>query len=326
MSGIFRLSTRQVVILLLMSLLWGMAFAWTSTAGWFRDQANGADTALQAGEYELRLESGRKYLLHVPASYDGTQPLPLLFFFHGGGGHMEHAAEHYGWCETAEREGFIVAFPNGSSVLPRGRLATWSAGECCGYARDNGVDEVAFVRGMIADIAAKVAIDKKRIFATGMSNGGTLAHRLACEMADIFTAVASVAGTDNTTVCTPARPISVMHIHALDDTHVLFNGGAGEDAFRDPAKVTDFTSVSETIARWVVRDGLDETPQRVLDIPGAHADLYTAKGSPAQVELVVTDNGGHSWPGGQSVRGNHPSQAIDANQVIWEFFVRQVRE
>ncbi|PLY01565.1 MAG: hypothetical protein C0622_06915, partial [Desulfuromonas sp.] len=243
------------MILLLMSLLWGMAFAWTSTAGWFRDQANGADTALQAGEYELRLESGRKYLLHVPASYDGTQPLPLLFFFHGGGGHMEHAAEHYGWCETAEREGFIVAFPNGSSVLPRGRLATWSAGECCGYARDNGVDEVAFVRGMIADIAAKVAIDKKRIFATGMSNGGTLAHRLACEMADIFTAVASVAGTDNTTVCTPARPISVMHIHALDDTHVLFNGGAGEDAFRDPAMVTDFTSVSETIARWVVREG-----------------------------------------------------------------------
>jgi polyhydroxybutyrate depolymerase len=152
-----------------------------------------------------------------------------------------------------------------------------------------------------------------------------LAHMLACEMADTFKAVASVAGTDNTLSCTPSRPISVMHIHARDDTHVLFDGGAGKDAFRDQSKVTDFTSVEETINRWIVRNGAGKTARRVLDVPGAYGDLYTSKHNDAQIELVVTQTGGHSWPGGKSVRGKKPSEAISANDVIWEFFLKQVR-
>ena len=87
-----------------------------------------------------------------------------------------------------------------------------------------------------------------------MSNGGMLSHRLACDAADLFRAVASVAGTDATLQCNPSRPISVLHIHARDDDHVLFGGGAGQGAFRDASKVTDFVSVPETIARWVKRD------------------------------------------------------------------------
>jgi polyhydroxybutyrate depolymerase len=117
-----------------------------------------------------------------------------------------------------------------------------------------------------------------------------------------------------------------MHVHALDDTHVLFSGGAGKDAFPDKSMVTDFTSVPEAIARWVAHDGGDPTPQRVLEVVGAHADLYTSKQNAAQVELVVTDTGGHSWPGSRGVPGRQPSQAIYANDIIWEFFARQVRK
>lgn len=236
---------------------------------------------------------------------------------------MEQAASDYGWKEKAEQEGFILAFPNGSSILPRKHLATWNAGECCGYARDKMIDDIGFVKQVIADIKVQVNIDENRIFATGMSNGGMMAHRLACEMSETFKAVASVAGTDNTKACNPSRPISVMHIHALDDTHVLFNGGAGEDAFRDRSKVTDFTSVAETINRWVIRNKAGKKPVRVLDVPGAYADIYTSKHNKAQIELVVTEGGGHSWPGGKTVRGKKPSQAIIANDMIWDFFLRQ---
>jgi polyhydroxybutyrate depolymerase len=280
---------------------------------------------LGPGEYTLKIANNRKYLLHIPASYSASRATPLVLFFHGGGGHMEQAADDYGWREKAEQEGFIVAFPNGSSRLPRQHLATWNAGDCCAYARDENIDDVGFVRQVIADIERQVHIDTGKIFATGMSNGGMLVHRLACEMADTFKAVASVAGTDNTKGCSPSRPISVMHIHARDDTHVLFNGGAGKDAFRDESKVTDFTSVADTLHRWIVRNGAERTPQRVLEVPGAYIDLYTSKQNDAQIALVVTETGGHSWPGGKSVRGKKPSQAIIADDVIWDFFMKQVR-
>ncbi len=106
---------------------------------------------------------------------------------------------------------------------------------------------------------------------------------------------------------------------------MLFNGGAGEDAFRDESKVTNFTSVNETVNRWIIRNKAEKTPERILNIPGAYADLYTSKHNKTPIELVVTETGGHSWPGGKSVRGKTPSQAINANDLIWEFFMRQVQ-
>lgn len=91
------------------------------------------------------------------------------------------------------------------------------------------------------------------------------------------------------------------------------------------SKVTDFTSVAETLDRWIVRNRAEKLPQRVLEVPGAYADRYTSTKNNAQIELVVTETGGHSWPGGKAVRGKQPSQAINAVDVIWDFFLRQVR-
>ena len=114
----------------------------------------------------------------------------------------------------------------------------------------------------------------------------------------------------------------VLHIHALDDTHVLYNGGAGPDAFPDPTKVTDFTSVPETINRWTQRNGCNTTPQRVLAVAGAYCDVQAPCSGGARVQLCVTETGGHSWPGGAAVRRTKPgnSQAISANDVMWDFF------
>ncbi len=281
------------------------------------------------GDYEYTVMLGdveRRYLIHVPASYDKSQATPLVLFFHGGGGNMNHSARAYGLKEKSDKEGFIVAFTNGDSRLPKDKFATWNAGNCCGYARDSKLDDVGYTKAVLKDIESKFAIDTTRVFATGMSNGGMMAYRLACEMADTFRAVASVTGTDGTLSCTPTRPISVLHIHAKNDDHVLFDGGAGQEAFKDPEKVADFVSVPETIARWVKRDGLNETPKRVLEVAGAYCDLYTGTSNTSQVKLCVTDTGSHSWPGTRQAalrEKEAPSRAIIANDVIWDFFKNQ---
>lgn len=291
-----------------------------------------AADASAAGTTEYSLRHGgltRKYLLHIPAHRDPGKPLPLVIAFHGGGGHAEYMADdaRYGWVGKADKEGFAVALPNGYSKLPGGRFATWNAGQCCGDARDRNIDDVGFVRALVADVGRKLAIDPSRIFATGMSNGGMLSHRLACDAADLVRAVASVAGTDATMDCKPSRPVSVLHIHARDDTHVLFNGGAGKDAFRDSSKVFDFISVPDTLARWAGRNHCKPTPRRILDTPGAYCEAYAGCEGGAKLQLCVTEEGGHSWPGAERVRrGKAPaSQAIDATDVIWAFFEAAAR-
>jgi polyhydroxybutyrate depolymerase len=266
----------------------------------------------------------RLYMVHVPKSYNPATPTPLVMAFHGGGGDMEIQANdrYYGLISKSEQAGFIAVFPNGYSLFRSGKLATWNAGACCGSARDKNIDDVGFVRQIIHNLENQLSIDRSKIFATGMSNGGLMAHRLACEMADTFAAIGPVAGTDNTLQCRPSRPISVIEIHAKNDDHILFNGGIGQ-AFSEERKekICDFTSVPETISRWVKRDRCNSTPARVLDKPGAYCDLYSPCAGNAQVELCVTATGGHSWPGGVKPRGKGtPSNAINADDVIWNFF------
>lgn len=286
-----------------------------------------APARLPAGTHTLHLNYDgllRKVVVHVPTRAQADRPVPLVLAFHGGGGHAEYMADdrRYGLIGQSERAGFVVAFPNGYSTRRGGRLATWNAGGCCGDARDQDADDVGFARAVVAAVQSRVAIDASRVYATGMSNGGMLSHRLACDAADLFRAVAAVAGTDATRSCTPSRPVSVLHIHARDDTHVLYEGGAGSDAFRDTSKVMDFVSVPETIARWVQRNHCRPEPRRVLERPGAYCDAYDGCAGGSTVQLCVTQTGGHSWPGAQTVRRGKPAatMALDANDVIWAFF------
>lgn len=279
------------------------------------------------GDYRLSLEHGgltRRYLVHVPRSYRAGRPVPLVVAFHGGGGGMEHMANDasYGLITQSERAGFVAVFPNGDSRLPSGMLATWNAGACCAAARDRNIDDVGFVRRMLEDLGTLLSVDTERVYAIGMSNGAMMAYRLACDLPEKFRAIAAVAGTDNTLACQPAARVAVVHIHARNDTHVLFGGGAGQDAFRDRSQVTEFTSVPETVARWTARNACTGAPQRVLDVPGAHCERYRPCADGAEVQLCVTETGGHSWPGAERVRRGKEaaSQAMSANDVMWDFF------
>lgn len=291
-------------------------------------QATRADhQPLTAGDYTFQLEhqnQTRQYMVHVPKQYNPQQATPLVLSLHGGGGNMRYQAteEYYHLISKSEQAGFIAVFPNGYSRLRSGKLATWNAGICCGKARDTQSDDVGFIKRVVAEMKTKANIDPKRVYANGMSNGGMMSYRLACELSDTFSAIAAVAGSDGTQYCRPAKPVSIMHIHALDDDRVLFDGGSGVKS----QTYADFVSVPETIQKWVSLNTCNSTPQRVLEVKGAYCELYQGCQQHAQVKLCVTGTGGHAWPGGSKVRGGAGTTAINANDLIWDFYQQNARD
>lgn len=288
---------------------------------------NAEPTITIPGESRHTLELGgrtRLYRVHVPASYRPERPAPLLVALHGGGGSMDYMGreENYGLISWAERTGVVLVLPNGISRLRNGMLATWNAGACCGSARDQAVDDVGFIRTLLVRVRGQLNIDARRIYATGMSNGAMMAYRLACELPGVFRAIAAVAGTDNTRSCTPAQAVAVLHIHARNDSHVLYEGGVGPDAV-ERELITDFRSVPSTVEAWVERNACVRTPQRVLERAGAWCERYAPCREGSQVQLCVTQDGGHSWPGGSKRRASEPpSSALRANEVMWDFFTQ----
>lgn len=283
-------------------------------------ESDGLITA--SGDYSFSMMHAgltRWYRVHVPASYSPSSSMPLVLTLHGGAGNMDIQANetYYGQISKSEQAGYIVVFPNGFSKLKSGKMASWNAGNCCAAARDQNVDDVGFVRELIKRLSHRLNIDSQRIFANGMSNGGMMSYRLACEMSDVFKAIASVAGTDNTKTCSPDRPISILHIHAKDDELELFNGGAG----RESSMVTPFVSVPDSIAKWVMLNSCSPTPKRVFESSAAYCEVYSQCLGGVEVKLCVTETGGHSWPGGKKPRGDGAtSTALSATDVISDFF------
>lgn len=282
-----------------------------------------AAPVLPAGSHELHLRhDGRErgFIVHVPKAYRADRPAPLVLALHGGGGSMEVMAKDrlYGLVSQSEASGWIVVFPNGYSRVA-GRLATWNAGICCGAARDRGSDDVGFLRAVVAEVQQRVAVDPQRVFATGMSNGGMMSYRLACEASDIFRAIAAVAGTDGTTDCRPGRPVPVFHLHAKDDDRVLFNVGSGSASDTH----ANFVSVPATVDKWARLNACSGPTQTVLQRPGVTCELRSGCADGAEVRLCVTDSGGHAWPGGRKALGGKGSTALDATEAIWAFFARQ---
>lgn len=285
-------------------------------------------TIKEGGDFSFSISVGdqtRYYKLHVPKKYSVKLPAPLLVVLHGGGGDMsiQSNEEFYHQISKSESEGFIALFPNGYSQFKSGKLATWNAGKCCGKARDLKIDDVTFIKAAIEKTKSQLAIDEKRIFATGMSNGGMMAYRLACELPEMFRAIAAVAGTDNTESCVASKPISILHIHAKNDDHVLFDGGAGKNAFRDRSQITNFVSVPSTIEKWRGLNKCEVKPKRFVEKKGAYCERFEECKASSRVQLCVTEEGGHSWPGGKKpsrFAGGKPSKAIIANDIMWDFF------
>jgi len=280
-----------------------------------------------AADMQHKLQVGgreRSYAVHVPPGATDSRPMPLVIVLHGGGGSGAGAATQTGFSREADRSGFVVAYPDGTdqprpflSALGKPGLLTWNAGGCCGYAMENRVDDVAFLRAMVGEIERSFRIDPKRVYATGISNGAMMAYRFACAASDVVAAVGIVAGLV-LSPCKPGMPVSIIHIHGSADENVPVDGGIG----RKSVTGTNYPPVAESLALWVQADGCKAEPERADAAPYVHLTDYRPCRAGTEVAYYLIEGGGHSWPGGERMAGflDAPSQAIAATPLIWRFF------
>jgi polyhydroxybutyrate depolymerase len=251
----------------------------------------------------------RTFVVHVPPAYDASKPTPLVFNFHGY--RMNPKLEEWltSMSATADAAGFVLVYPEGT-----GSPLGFNAGGCCGDAKDDNVDDVGFTRAMLDHLEADLCVDPQRVFATGMSNGGFMSHRLACDLSDRIAAVAPVSGVDATATCSPTRPVSVLDFHGVDDPTVAYTGNTKRG----------WPSVNDSINGWAARDGCTGPTQVTSITDDVHCVTHTQCRDGAEVALCMVLDGGHTWPGGKDIPfflgQGKTTHAIDANAMIWEFF------
>lgn len=194
------------------------------------DSASCGNGALTAGERTVTIQHdgvARDYVVHVPASYDGSKRVPLVVDIHGLRSNAREQAAVSGWRAKSDREGFIVVHPNGLH-------SSWNGGSlCCGMSLANQVDDEGFIREIVARTRNDACIDPRRVYATGISNGGAMSHLLACRAADIFAATAPVSMGNGTIPCAPARPLSIVMYRGTTDRLVPYAGGVFPSAQAD---------------------------------------------------------------------------------------------
>jgi polyhydroxybutyrate depolymerase len=262
----------------------------------------------------------RSVEIDVPARAPPPAGWPVVVVFHGGGGNAASVRTQSRMSAKGAAEGFVAVYPQGSGGIA-GKLRTWNAGTCCGWAMQHRVDETAFVAALLDDVARVVAIDAARIYATGISNGGMMAYQVACTLSARFAAIAVVAGemTMPASDCRPARPVAVLVIHGSADRNLPIDGGPGARALA----VHDVRSLASAIEFWRAHNGCAAAP--VTERSGAVAwTRHPGCRDGGDVEVVVIDGGGHSWPGGDRLARflDPPSAALDATAEIWRFFAR----
>jgi len=303
--------------------------------------------AAYALDEKIELEFGgheRLALVHVPDVLATAKvPVAVVIGYHGGGGDAQGFREYSGLDAVADREGFIVVYPEGVAKkgLFKKRFHTWNAGECCGYAKEIEADDVGFTFAVLDALDKRHRIDRTRIFATGHSNGGMMSYRLAAEASDRVRAIAPVGGTLQLAEFAPSLPVPVLHIHSVDDPRALYEGGLGP-AFPMTDHRVDHLAVDDVLAKWRTQNGCSGEG-RVVDerrAPAARKDAgHTAErvdfgpcASGAPVVLWRMHGPGHPWPGQASLdfqRGllwartvGPPSAVIDAAEEAWAFFGR----
>lgn len=266
----------------------------------------------------------RQYKIHVPPSYRPEVPTPAVFCFHGlAQNPIMFCVMGADWIATSDEGGFIL-------IMPAGYQSSWNAGTCCGGASTMQLDEVAFIRALLEEVGTHLNIDLDRVYSTGLSNGGYMSYRLACEAADLFAAIApgaaaigknSIGGGTNPASdfveCDPVRPISVLDIHGTADPLIPFT-------LQEPSL--------EHIAQRV---GCQASTEPALDpMSAGDTTCIRHEGCPDGIEVVgcSVEGGGHCWFGsedcgtgggaiGAAIVGAN-SDTMRNNEVIWRFFQR----
>jgi polyhydroxybutyrate depolymerase len=263
-------------------------------------------TLISAGEK-------REYLLYAPKNYDRAKPVPLVITLHTSMSWDSSAMVISQWNKVADENGFIVVYPEGSGFGPK----SW---EMTGSETPARMPDVIFISDLIDKLEASYNIDKTRIYANGMSNGGGMAFVLSCTLSDRIAAVGMVSAGlyPEWNWCTDHRPVPVIAFHGTADPICPYNGG--------PSKLAggSFPSVREFFANWSRRNQCRTNPIE-SSVPADVTRLeYTNCADDAGVVLYTVKGEGHQWPGGRPIVAKWLvgpySHSIDATRQMWAFF------
>jgi len=242
----------------------------------------------------------RHYILHLPPSYQAGTAVPLVINFHGYRSNSQQEENLTGMSAKADREGFIVVYPEGLNEA-------WNVGS-----GPNAKADQQFIQDLILALESQYDIDPKRIYATGISNGGGMANRVGCNMADVIAAIAPDSGAYNYWQnCHPSRPVPVLAFHGLDDNIVPYEGASTR--MMEPP-------IEEWAASWAAINGCSSTPDLTTPVHGVTVRTWSGCEDTADVILYTLDHHGHSWPGSTIMPPEITSQAVNATDLMWEFF------
>ena len=282
-----------------------------------------------AGDYDYSLAFGvdtGTYKVHVPSSYI-MQPISLIINLHGGGGDADNQKYQSDMNSKSDLAGFIVVYPN--ALKP----GAWNVGNRENPSRGSTKDDIGFLRAMISDLKTKFNIDGEKIYATGLSDGGMMAYKVACEMSDVVSAVAPVATNEmpsSVWPCNPTEPVSIMHFHGTADPLILYTGGTGTSPL---ISHDNFPSVETTIDTWKTRNNCNAGPNTIFSNGNAQCIRYSNCDGGSEVDLCTIIGGGHTWPDGayypdvawyRNMVGDL-STDISANDEMWTFFQAHIR-
>jgi polyhydroxybutyrate depolymerase len=275
------------------------------------DMLSGLNTVATAGgTADIPIDVGtsaRHYVLHVPeAGADSTAGRPLILVLHGSSQSGETIRQLSGMDSVADADGVIVAYPDGVG----GDNSDWNAGDCCGYPQAHNVDDIAFLRAVIANISSRSHVNRARVYVAGFSDGARMAYRVACEMSTEVAAVAAVSGSLETADCAPARAVPVIAFHGTADESVPYDDSAHTDIPTSLPK--NAYTLPPAVQFWL---GADRCRGMTSQVYVTHVVRTTGWGCSADVTFYSIAGGTHEWP--DTDRGS----AVSASPIIARFFL-----
>ncbi len=283
----------------------------------------------------------RTYILYVPAAYTPQTPAPLVIMLHGGGGTAKAALRETEWALKAEKEGFLAAFPNAMARDPSrpssfaGNPQLWNDGSDRFYPGQTAPDDVGFIAAMLDDLSARFAVDERRVFVTGFSNGASMSFRVGAELSERIAAIAPVAGALWFDPAMIGHPVSMCYITGTADPLNPIEGGVPRLATgtgvgdSDRVRAKPKPPVRDSILKWAKALGCPATPTSGAEADGVRTESYSPCRGAAEVLYIAVDGLGHTWAGGRSLLPERlvgkTSNKIGATDVIWGFFQKRAR-
>jgi polyhydroxybutyrate depolymerase len=287
-----------------------------------------------AGHFFLTLSINnetRRCLVHIPSQYDKNKPMPLVLMLHGMGGSAMNSFRETGWSAKADTEGFLIAYPEATrpdaSAPPslKANPPAWNDGSGRFHAAERNTSDVSFLRDLIKKLTSEYAIDPKRVFITGFSNGASMALRAGAELSDCVAAIAPHSGACWLETVKPASDISVCYITGTEDSLNPMEGGFPKLAMnRREQGGKPKPPVLSSISTWTKALGCTNIPTFDETDNGVRTRRFGPGRNGATVELITIAGMGHHWAGGVAqapeMLVGKSSNKLKATDAVWKFF------